>query len=146
MVHSTLTRNTGAWQVAEAASLPRRKAQRSASLPRLRRVRLVAWQGAIFGSCIVYIFPPLVYVALKLRLKDAAADPEGASVRLLADEPSATHREPAGFAATFRGVFGPGNARANAHFTAWPVLMVVWGVVSGSLGVAMTVARQVSPG
>jgi hypothetical protein len=106
---------------------------------------LVAWQGAVFGSCIVYIFPPLVYVALKLRLKDAAADPEGAAVRLLADEPSTAHREPVGFAALFRGVFGPENARANAHFTVCPVLMVVWGVVSGSLGTEKAVANFWQP-
>eukprot|EP01063_Lacrimia_lanifica_P004149 TRINITY_DN12316_c0_g1_i1.p1 TRINITY_DN12316_c0_g1~~TRINITY_DN12316_c0_g1_i1.p1 ORF type:complete len:549 (+),score=151.09 TRINITY_DN12316_c0_g1_i1:76-1722(+) len=109
---------------------------------------VLAYKGALFGSMMVYIFPPLVYMILKRNrdlqiTADAAArrygdHPVMSETTLLverAESRSEVVDDPLRGCSLLRSLFcNIGNAR----FT----FFVVWGVVTGTLGVVITVMKQ----
>jgi amino acid permease len=103
---------------------------------------VLAYKGGIFGSMMVYIFPPLMLVALKVRERRERSkaqrrlnnNPEdgGAASATLVVSPDTP---PAGFGETIAAMF---KQREN-----WGLaMMFVWGVVGGILSVGVTILMQ----
>jgi hypothetical protein len=129
------------------------------------RVEVVlAYKGAILGSLLVYILPPLMYVALCCQQQQQHAsrcasmdgpapahatpslDNPGA-VPLLGDQGAdlqprgAQHETPPPAVAPSR----PGAvvvSMLTSHTHMGPALLFLWGVVSGVLGLAITIDKQ----
>ena len=91
---------------------------------------VLAYKGGIFGSCLVYIFPTLMLVALRVRKDRNSLARMGSVVQWdLAKEPPAALQE------TLIAMF---TQRKN-----WCLaFMFSWGVVSGLLSVTVTILTQ----
>ena len=91
---------------------------------------VLAYKGGIFGSCLVYIFPPLMLVALRVR-----ADRNNFE-RLLMPSPYDEEEDPpATLKETLIAMF---TQKKN-----WMLaVMFVWGVLAGTLSVSVTVLTQ----
>ena len=91
---------------------------------------VLAYKGGIFGSCLVYIFPPLMLVALRVR-----ADRSSMERLLVPQAYDVASDPPASFKETIIAMF---MQQKN-----WPLaFMFVWGILSGSLSVTVTVLKQ----
>jgi amino acid permease len=91
---------------------------------------VLAYKGGIFGSCLVYIFPPMMLVALRVR-----AERNDMQRMLVPRVFDTTHEPPATFKETLVAMF---TSRKN-WFLAF---MFSWGIVSGILSVTITILSQ----
>ena len=95
---------------------------------------VLGYKGAIFGSCIVYVFPPLMLVSL-LRQKAARergeADEKGAG-----DCSSGTRGQPTCGEGCVPGGVVPRTGEGRLFS------MCAYGIISGSIAVAVTIAKQ----
>jgi solute carrier family 38 (sodium-coupled neutral amino acid transporter), member 11 len=93
---------------------------------------VLAYKGGIFGSCLVYIFPTMMLVALRVR-KDRK-DYQTSLVPRIKDG-DGLHDPPATYKETFTAMF---TQRKN-----WGLaFMFIWGIVSGVLSVTITILTQ----
>ena len=110
---------------------------------------VLAYKGAIFGSCMVYIFPPLMYCLLKSRIESGEID--GPKLDPVWGIDDFGNRRQTGETA---GLLTPSMCGGKTPVMTqvwWAVkqpryglltLLVVWGIVTGILGVVVTVLKQ----
>ena len=97
---------------------------------------VLAYKGGIFGSCLVYIFPALMLVALRLR-KERRRGSHNLQTMLMPSsfENGVTELQPATFRATLIAMF----TRSENWYLA---VMFSWGILGGTLSVGVTVLSQ----
>ena len=97
---------------------------------------VLAYKGGIFGSCLVYIFPALMLVALRLR-KERRRGNHNLQTMLM--PPSFENGETELQAATFRATLIAMFTRSENWYLA---VMFSWGILGGTLSVGVTVLSQ----
>ena len=95
---------------------------------------VLAYKGAIFGSLMVYVWPALMHVALVMQMP-AAAEEDGGMPAGLLDDLAGPALRPQPMGAVLRAMF-----TTRRHLG--PCLLFVWGVVTGALGVGVTIRKQ----
>ena len=100
---------------------------------------VLAYNGGIFGSCITYISPALIYSALHMKPVDSAG-PESKTLlcpghqEIIATFEMETH---ASLSAVLSWMFAGGGKGSRAL-----ALLLTWGVTTGILGVVMTIFKM----
>eukprot|EP01060_Flectonema_neradi_P026399 TRINITY_DN3535_c0_g1_i1.p1 TRINITY_DN3535_c0_g1~~TRINITY_DN3535_c0_g1_i1.p1 ORF type:complete len:517 (+),score=62.41 TRINITY_DN3535_c0_g1_i1:59-1609(+) len=122
---------------------------------------ILAYKGAIFGSCMVYIFPPLMYTVLRQRqqsnrksLTSDTGAPIGDHVNQVSCEASGatpahstvnteTESHPLIHQPLLQNSYVDQMKSAVLTAANWPyTLLIVWGVATGILGVVITILKQ----
>jgi hypothetical protein len=97
---------------------------------------VLAYKGGIFGSCLVYIFPPLMLVALRLR--EERREDGSTCLQTMLMPPSLEDGDtqpPASFRSTLIAMF---TRRQNWYLA----VMFSWGILAGTLSVGVTILSQ----
>ena len=102
---------------------------------------VLAYKGGIFGSCLVYIFPSLMLVALRVRRDRHQVENATIATRLVprafdGEENDRDNSPPATFRETLVAMF---TQKENWYLG----FMFLWGILGGLLSVSVTVLKQI---
>ena len=95
---------------------------------------VLAYKGGIFGSLMVYIFPPLMYVRLS-RMMDDATDVEVNHVGH--DYTNLSHEGSGDESVIMKTIQDMFSVKWRSY-----AFLFTWGVVTGLLGVTVTILQQ----